>query len=227
LWTLFFSRRLTLARRRIFGVIYSDKEELPIGCGESRSWQGERRANGETRGMKKTIVALGALALAGCNAGNPDLVAVAPDAPTPTGASRDALNARIALHARAANIPESLIHRSVKRESNYNPMCKHGPYWGLMQIRYDTAKSMGYAGPASGLLDADTNLKFGVAYLANAWRLSGGDEKRAIRLYAGGYYFEAKRRGMLGEMRKAGDAAPGAETTPATAQTAALSESSR
>jgi soluble lytic murein transglycosylase-like protein len=178
--------------------------------------------------MKKIIVALGALTLAACNAvSGPDLVAVAPEnAPLAPSASRDALNVRIAHHAKAANIPESLIHRSVKRESNYNPLCKHGPYWGLMQIRYDTAQAMGYAGPPSGLLDADTNLKYGVAYLANAWRLSGGDERRAIRLYAGGYYYEAKRRGMLSEMRKAGDATP-TETTRAAAQTAALDEQPR
>jgi len=171
----------------------------------------------------KALLALSALALAGCNSsGLQELSAVAPaGAPTPQGAaaSREALNARIAHHAQLADIPESLIHRSVKRESNYNPSCKHGPYWGLMQIRYDTAKAMGYAGAPSGLLDADTNLKYGVAYLANAWRLSGGDERRAIRLYAGGYYYEAKRRGMLSDMRKADDAdAPPPRATTRTAR---------
>ena len=41
-----------------------------------------------------------------------------------------------------------------------------------MQIRHDTAQGMGYQGPASGLLDADTNLTFAVPYLANAYKLS-------------------------------------------------------
>jgi soluble lytic murein transglycosylase-like protein len=164
--------------------------------------------------MKQALAALSALALVGCNAaGRQDLTAVAPpNAPEVKSAGHAGIDARIAQHAQNASIPESLIHRSVKRESNYNPMCKHGPYWGLMQIRYDTARSMGYDGPASGLLDAETNLKYGVAYLANAWRLAGGDERRAIQLYAGGYYYEAKRRGMLGEMRKADDFAAAADT---------------
>ncbi len=115
---------------------------------------------------------------------------------------KDSLNARIAHFARLYNIPESLIHRSVRRESNYNPAARHGPYFGLMQIRHDTARGMGYDGPASGLLDAETNLTYAVPYLANAFMLADGSETRAIQLYAGGYYYEAKRRGLLGTLHK-------------------------
>ena len=71
-----------------------------------------------------------------------------------------------------------------------------------MQIRHDTARGMGYDGPASGLLDAETNLTYAVPYLANAYMLADGNEARAIQLYAGGYYYEAKRRGMLGLLHK-------------------------
>ncbi|WBK01808.1 lytic transglycosylase domain-containing protein [Methylocystis parvus OBBP] len=115
---------------------------------------------------------------------------------------KDGLHARISHYARLYDIPESLIHRSVRRESNYNPAARNGPYWGLMQIRHDTARGMGYKGPANGLLDAETNLAYAVPYLANAYKLSGGSEARAIQLYAGGYYYEAKRRGMLGLLHK-------------------------
>jgi soluble lytic murein transglycosylase-like protein len=158
--------------------------------------------------MKSTACALGlaALALAGC-APHESPVASAPPsyANEPRSAepvSKSALHARIAHFARLYNIPESLIHRSVRRESNYNPAARNGPYWGLMQIRHDTAKGMGYNGSPQGLLDADTNMTYAVPYLANAYKLSGGDEARAIQLYAGGYYYEAKRRGMLGELHK-------------------------
>lgn len=116
---------------------------------------------------------------------------------------REALNARIAYYARTYQVPESLVHAVVHRESKYNPSLRHGPYWGLMQIRHDTARSMGYAGAANGLLDPDTNLTYAVAYLANAYKVAGGDEKRAIKLYAGGYYYEAKRQGILGELHSA------------------------
>jgi soluble lytic murein transglycosylase-like protein len=163
--------------------------------------------------MRKTACAAAALTLtlAACNSGrDSSFVANAPQEPAPAPmklSQRDALNESIARHARVHGIPESLVHAAVRRESNYNPSLKHGPYWGLMQIRYDTACSVGYAGPAKGLLDAETNLTYAVAYLANAFRVAGGDERRAIRLYARGYYYDAKRRGLLGEMRKA-DASP-------------------
>jgi len=117
--------------------------------------------------------------------------------------ARSSLDALIARHARAFSVPEGLVHRVVMRESRYNPTLHHGPYWGLMQIRYDSARSMGYVGPASGLLDPNINLTYGVAYLANAYRIAGGDTQRAISLYARGYYYEAKRKGLLGSLRTA------------------------
>jgi len=159
--------------------------------------------------MKSTAcaAALAALALAGCaQTGSP--VASAPESYVNEPRAEDAVHGKSALHSRIAHfarlydIPESLIHRSVRRESNYNPGARNGPYWGLMQIRHDTARGMGYKGSANGLLDADTNLTYAVPYLANAYKLSGGDESRAIQLYAGGYYYEAKRRGMLGLLHK-------------------------
>ena len=82
-----------------------------------------------------------------------------------------------------------------------------------MQIRYDTARGLGYHGPARGLLDADTNLNYAAAYLANAYTVAGGDENRAMRLYAGGYYYEARRKGLLERLRKGEDNAAVATAT--------------
>ena len=75
-------------------------------------------------------------------------------APSQEGAPQSALDERIAYYARSYDIPETLIRRSIQRESGYNPKARAGPYWGLMQIRLDTARGMGYHGPARGLLDA-------------------------------------------------------------------------
>ena len=96
-------------------------------------------------------------------------------------------------------VPASLIHRVVQRESGYNPAARNGPYYGLMQILPQTAGTMGYDGPASGLLDAETNLKYAVRYLRGAWLVADGSEDRAVMWYAKGYYYEAKRRGLLEE----------------------------
>jgi soluble lytic murein transglycosylase-like protein len=114
----------------------------------------------------------------------------------------DSVDTLISKHAQRYGLPESLLRRVVKRESGGNPHLRHGPYLGLMQMRLDTARGMGYNGGAEGLLDANTSLTYGAAYLANAWRVSGGNPDRAVSLYSGGYYYEAKRKGMLPRLIK-------------------------
>ncbi|PCD78061.1 lytic transglycosylase domain-containing protein [Pseudothioclava arenosa] len=96
-------------------------------------------------------------------------------------------------------VPRSLVHRVVQRESNYRPGARNGPYYGLMQILPQTARGMGFKGKPHDLLDADTNLKYAVKYLRGAWMCADGSEERAVMWYAKGYYYEAKRRGILKE----------------------------
>ncbi len=96
-------------------------------------------------------------------------------------------------------VPRSLVHRIILRESHHRPGARNGPYFGLMQMLPATAQGMGYKGSPSGLLDAETNLKYGVKYLRGAWLLSYGNQDTAISWYSKGYYYEAKRRGMLVE----------------------------
>ena len=162
---------------------------------------------GYYRGMKPAIAAtlLSMLAITGCaTTGAPDYAAeTSAGSPQMSASQREALNARIAYYAKTYQVPESLVHAVVQRESKYNPSLRHGPFWGLMQIRHDTARSMGYAGAANGLLDPDINMTYAVAYLANVYKVAGGDEKRAIKLYAGGYYYAAKRQGLLAELHPA------------------------
>ena len=112
-------------------------------------------------------------------------------------ASLDGLISRYSSHY---NVPESLVRRVIQRESGYNPGARNGPYLGLMQIRHDTARSMGYSGSASGLLDAETNLKYAVKYLAGAYVVGGRNPDQAVRNYSRGYYYDAKRQGLLDEV---------------------------
>jgi soluble lytic murein transglycosylase-like protein len=106
-------------------------------------------------------------------------------------------------YARRHGVPLALLHRIIMRESRYCPRLVHRSYYGLMQITPATARSMGYHGSPNGLLDAKTNLHYATPYLANAWALADGDMDRAVRLYASGYYYTAKNRKMLGQMRAA------------------------
>jgi hypothetical protein len=109
----------------------------------------------------------------------------------------------VAEHAREHGLPETLVHRVIMRESRYNASVVHRAYWGLMQITYATAKSMGYKGKPAGLLDPDVNLTYAVPYLANAYMIADGDENRAVRLYASGYYASAKKGRLLSKLRTA------------------------
>lgn len=96
-------------------------------------------------------------------------------------------------------LPRELVHKLAIRESTHRPWAVNRPYYGLLQILPATARSMGFKGKPQDLLDAETNLEFALKYLKGAWLLADGDQARAIRLYATGYYYEAKRRGMLVE----------------------------
>ena len=101
----------------------------------------------------------------------------------------------VAMHARANGVPEALVHRVIMRESRYQPgLVGHGGTIGLMQIKLATARGLGYTGDAAGLRDPNTNLTYAVKYLAGAYHAANGDHDRAVRYFAGGYYYVAKRQ---------------------------------
>ncbi len=145
---------------------------------------------------RRSVLALLPLALAACSGRRP--APVAPVGGLHPGETPE-MRALIRKYAAIHGIPESLLHRVIQRESGYNPRARNGPYYGLMQILPQTARTMGYEGSPEGLLDAETNLKYAGRYLRGAWLVSGGSEDRAVMWYAKGYYYEAKRMGLLEE----------------------------
>ena len=136
------------------------------------------------------------------------------------------VNAKVALdplitrHAKANDVPPALVHRIIMRESRYNARAVgRGGTLGLMQIKHGTARALGYAGGPEGLLDPDTNLAFGVRYLAGAYRVANGDQNRAVGYFARGYYYDAKRRGLhrvLAQRPVVVEEPPAAAPAPAT-----------
>ena len=119
----------------------------------------------------------------------------------PIQSIRGVVEAAIQRASSATGVDFGFLMGTAKRESGYNPRASHRGNLGLMQIRYGTARAMGYTGSASGLLDANTNLAYAVPYLANAYKVAGGNQDRAVSLYSGGYYYAAKRKGLLRELR--------------------------
>ena len=97
------------------------------------------------------------------------------------------------------DVPADLVHRVVIRESTYNPRARNGPYWGLMQILPETARTMGFTGKPEDLLNPETNLIYAVKYLRGAYIVAGGNHDAAVRHYASGYYYAARDKGLLEE----------------------------
>ncbi|MBV0913673.1 lytic transglycosylase domain-containing protein [Anianabacter salinae] len=144
------------------------------------------------------------LSLAACGSG-PKPAEVSRDVPLYPGETPE-IRVLVNKYADLYEVPRPLVHRVIQRESDYRPAARNGPYYGMMQILPQTARTMGHRGPPEELLSADENLKWAVKYLRGAWLVSDGDHDTAVGWYARGYYYEAKRRGLLVEtgLRPAG-----------------------
>lgn len=156
-------------------------------------------AGGAVPRLGRRTLILSVLALAACGGGKKQSM---PEGLTKSGLYPNEtphLRSRINYWSNHYQVPSTLVHRVIIRESRHRPDARNGPYYGLMQIVPQTARTMGYRGPDRGLLDADTNLRYGVKYLRGAWLVAEGNPDETIRWYSRGYYYEAKRKGLLRE----------------------------
>lgn len=110
---------------------------------------------------------------------------------------RAKIDSLISYYSAYYKVPETLVKQVVNRESTYNPAARNGIHIGLMQINPQTARTMGHTGSTADLYDPATNLKYGVKYLAGAYLVAGQNSAKADRLYQSGYYYHAKRMGLL------------------------------
>ena len=139
---------------------------------------------------------LATLALAACGGGGAQM---------PGGLGRNGLypnetpelRARINYWSRQYQVPSAMVQRIILRESQHRPGARNGSYYGLMQLSPQTARTMGHRGSPASLLDADTNLRYGVEYLRGAWMVADGNPDKTVMWYSRGYYYEAKRKGLL------------------------------
>ena len=89
-----------------------------------------------------------------------------------------AIVAKVKAHARAAGVPVSTALAIVHQESGFRPHVTGGAgEIGLMQLKCQTARGMGFSGSCKALYDPDTNLRFGMKYL-----------KAALKRGSVGYY---------------------------------------
>ena len=85
-------------------------------------------------------------------------------------------------------VPFALADAVVRIESRYNPRVSNGGAMGLMQIKPATARGVGFAGSATALYHPETNVAYGMKYLAQAYRMSGGDVCGTVMRYQSGTY---------------------------------------
>ncbi|WP_037087444.1 lytic transglycosylase domain-containing protein [Neorhizobium vignae] len=94
----------------------------------------------------------------------------------------------VSKYADEYDVPEELALAVVQIESNFRPTVKGSAgEIGLMQIKPATARLMGYRGPDYGLYDPETNIRYGMKYLAGAHELGGGKICGTILKYNAGH----------------------------------------
>lgn len=111
-----------------------------------------------------------------------------------TSARHSGLASLIAAKAAAHGVPLALANAVIRVESNYNPNTTgRAGEIGLMQIKYQTARALGYTGTRAGLYDPAINLEWGMRYLAGAQRLAGGNLCGTLAKYQGGHGMRGTR----------------------------------
>ncbi len=91
-------------------------------------------------------------------------------------------------YARRYGVPTNLAHAVVAVESRFNPKARGSAgEVGLMQIKPATARMMGYRGSTRALYDPETNIRWGMQYLATAHQLGGGEVCNTILRYNAGH----------------------------------------
>jgi soluble lytic murein transglycosylase-like protein len=94
----------------------------------------------------------------------------------------------IVKYAKRYGVPTNLAHAVVSVESKFNPKARGSAgEVGLMQIKPATARMMGYRGTTKALYDPETNIRWGMQYLATAHQLGGGQVCSTILRYNAGH----------------------------------------
>jgi soluble lytic murein transglycosylase-like protein len=112
----------------------------------------------------------------------------AADASTADRNSRSALRVRVRTEALRAGLPAEIADAVATVESAYDTRAvgRVGEI-GLMQVLPSTARLLGFEGTLAELAVPDTNIRYGVAYLAGAWRLADSDLCKTVMKYRAGH----------------------------------------
>jgi soluble lytic murein transglycosylase-like protein len=114
--------------------------------------------------------------------------AAKPQSPMNRGDALAYYRALVEKEAGGLGLPPAIAEAVMAVESGYNPGAIGGVgEIGLMQILPSTARMLGFVGSNAELALPENNIHYGVTYLAQAWRLAGGDLCTATMKYRAGH----------------------------------------
>lgn len=113
---------------------------------------------------------------------------VPPPSTAPVTGGRAGYRALIREQAKVAGIPPDLAEVVAEVESSLDPgVLGAAGEVGLMQVLPSTARMLGFKGTIAELADPATNVRYGVLYLATAWRLAANDLCTTVMKYRAGH----------------------------------------
>ncbi len=135
------------------------------------------------------LLAAGLWFAASCSAQAEVLPETVPKPVSATAATgKDSFRKLAAREAEKYDMPSALADAVMRVESNYNPRAAGAAgEVGLMQVMPPTARMLGHKGTLEELADPETNIRLGVMYLGQAWRLAKGDICTAVMKYRAGH----------------------------------------
>jgi hypothetical protein len=104
------------------------------------------------------------------------------------GNERELYRTMVREEASRAGLPPDFADAIAEVESAYHPgSVGAAGEVGLMQVMPSTARLLGFEGTTEQLAAPEVNVRYGVTYLAQAWRLAGGDICTAAMKYRAGH----------------------------------------
>lgn len=103
----------------------------------------------------------------------------------------------IVLAAKKVSVSSALLLAICTHESGLtNTLVPHdggSPTYGVCQVKYDTAKMLGFTGKAKDLMVPEVNAKWAAKYLKFQHERYDGDWCKAVAAYNSGTYNESKK----------------------------------
>lgn len=118
----------------------------------------------------------------------PDAAKAEPDAAPAPAPGESTLRAIVRREALADGMPPEVAEAVAEVESGFNTRAVGGVgEIGLMQVLPSTARMMGFSEPLPKLFEPETNARYGVRYLGEAWRMTGSDICATVMKYRAGH----------------------------------------